>query len=164
MENNEIKKNLIELIKKFDNRCTDCGKIFLGVAINGSTETGNYPIDVGLNSYSLSCGKCPDCAEKCYEGLHEYVRENGKVPCDDYTIYEFFEIKNRLQEFTDEEIDEFINESKFEIECCKYVDEDYQHDSLANGNPNIDGGVLVDLFKFFKDELQKVLSDKEDKE
>jgi len=155
MENEHIKNNLIELIKKFDNKCSDCGKIFLGAAIVGSTEAGNYPVDVGLVNYPLSCGKCPDCAQKCYDRIQKYIKIHGKTPCGDTTIYEFHQKEVETIVFTDEEIREFIdNHIRFDTDCWMYFDENYQLDQLSYGNPNVEGGELIYLLEFLKEELE----------
>lgn len=43
MGNKQKRENIINLIKKFNNTCSECGKLFLGALIEGSTEVGvNY--------------------------------------------------------------------------------------------------------------------------
>jgi len=155
MENEDIKNNLIELIKKFDNKCPDCGKIFLGKAIVGSTESGDYPVEVGLFDYPLSCGKCPDCAQKCFDGIHKYVKIHGTIPCDVDTIYEYNIEKDNTRVFTDAEIKEFIDdEMKYHMDCWMYCDKIFQQVAILGSDPYIKGGVLIDLFEFLKDELK----------
>ena len=144
MENAQRKEKLISLIKKFNNTCSECGKLFLGALVEGSTEIGAYPVDVGIYSYPLSCGKCPECAKKCYENLYEYVDRNNKIPCDNDIIDE----------------DENIKDILAELDCWMYLDEDFQMDQLGAGNPNVQGGELIDLFEFFKEELISVNKEK----
>ncbi|MBA7585186.1 hypothetical protein ES708_27157 [subsurface metagenome] len=135
MENKQKRENLINLIKKFNNTCSECGRLFLGALVEGSTEVGAYPVYVGIGSYPLSCGKCPECAKECYDNFYEYIEINNKVPCDDSNIDE----------------NEDIEDIKFELlECNMYLDEDYQMDQLAYGNPNVKGGELIDLYELFE--------------
>ena len=136
------KKELTELIKNFNNACSNCGKLFLGASIEGSTEVGAYPVYVDIKSYPLGCKKCPDCAKKCYENLYTYVEQNEKLPCIDEVAEE------------NDSINYFINEFKYELDCLPYLDEDYQMDQLAYDNPNVHGGELIDLFEFIKDEME----------
>ena len=60
MENRKVK--LIDLINKFENKCLDCGKLFLGVSIDvdNSSPTDMYPapVNIKINPYSLSFSCC----------------------------------------------------------------------------------------------------------
>ena len=151
MENRQKKENLIELIKKFKNKCPECGKLFLGALIEGSTEVGAYPVYVGISSYPLFCGKCPECAKKCYDNLYKYIEENNKAPCVDYMV----------DDVTGDDIEEYIDDIKYELDCCIYLDENYQMDQLAWGNPNVHGGELIDLLGFFEDEIIRSIAENE---
>ncbi len=137
MENEQIKENLIRLIKSFNNTCSECGRLFLGALLEGSSEVGRYPVDVGISSYPLSCGKCPGCAKNCYENLIEYVEKNNQIPCSDSIIDE----------------DEYFEDIKHELDCLMYLDENFQWDQLGNGNPNVEGGELIDLFDLIEEEI-----------
>jgi hypothetical protein len=134
MDNEQTRENLIGLIKNFNNTCSECGRLFLGVLIEGSTEVGRYPVDVGISSYPLSCGKCPECAKKCFENLEKYLEQNNNAPCLDYN-------------------EEGLEKSDifYELDCGVYLKENYQWDQLSAGNPNVEGGELIDLLGVFED-------------
>lgn len=127
------KKNLIKQIKKFDNKCVVCGKLFLGAMLYGSTEVGAYPVDFGVTSYPLSCGKCPECVKECYENLNEFIEIDHKVPCEDIKL-----------DVTDE-----FEDIKYDLDCWVYLEENFQIDQLHAGNSNINGYELIDLFDIF---------------
>lgn len=67
----DIKKNLIDLIKKFGKKYLKCGKIFLGAVIDVFIESGDYLVYTELKSYILYCGKCPDCGQVGYDGFQK---------------------------------------------------------------------------------------------
>jgi len=46
-------------------------KSFLGPVIDGFIESGDYHVYTELKLYILYCGKCPDCAQVCYDGLQK---------------------------------------------------------------------------------------------
>lgn len=143
MDNKNRKEELISLIKKFDNTCPDCGKLFLGALIEGSHKKGGYPLGVGINHYPLSCGKCPECAKKYYANLYEYVEINNSIPCLDYIIGEE---------------GEDISDIKYELDCWKYLDKDTN--SLGDLTI-IEQWELIDLYDFFNDELKNVINEKD---
>lgn len=135
MENK--KKKLIDLIEDYDEECPDCGEVFFGAVLNGSTEIGHYPVYVSLDPYPLKCGKCPRCAQKCYDNLTSYVKRNGKVPCDNNEIIN-----------DDEDINEFISNMEDYIDCLMYNDENYQSELFYSGIDIKDRGELIDLFEY----------------
>ncbi len=136
LENKNRKEELIRLINKFDNKCPDCGKIFLGALLEGSTEVGAYPVYIGITSYPLSCGKCPNCARECYTNLEKYLEQHNKAPCLDYE-------------------EEALEKGDIlgELDCWIYLDEDFQMNQLGSGNQNVEGGELIDLFDFIEEEI-----------
>lgn len=133
MENEQKRENLISLIKKFNSTCSKCGKLFLGALLEGSTEVGAYPVYVGISSYPLSCGKCPNCAQECYNDLEKYLEQYNKAPCLDYE---------------EEGLDK--GEILAELDCWVYLEENFQWDQLGAGNPNVEGGELIDLYELFE--------------
>jgi hypothetical protein len=139
--NKKKKKELKYFIKKFNNTCPDCGKLFLGVIISGTYEKSMSPMDIGFDGY-LSCGKCPECAKKCYELRHKILIRDNKLPCLD----------NKLDEY--DNTDDFFMDLNFEIECYSCLDEMYIKDQieffhLDSNNFCINKKELVDLFEFF---------------
>ncbi len=51
MEQN--KEILIEIFKKLGEKCTSCGRFFIGAAVEASTESGNYGVCFeGINPIS----------------------------------------------------------------------------------------------------------------
>jgi len=144
---NERKAKLIELIKNFENTCSECGMFFLGLLIKGSTEVGAYPVYVGTANYPLTCGKCPGCAEECYHNLYKYIEENNKLPCVD----DIFD--------DDADIEDFVRE----LSCYRYLEENFQYESMGNGNPNVNGGELIDLFSLIEENIKDITTSNESK-
>ncbi|MGQ4876395.1 MAG: hypothetical protein ACP6IY_20215 [Promethearchaeia archaeon] len=158
MEINDIKERLIELIREYDNKCPECGKVFLGACILGSTETGSYPVYIEVESYPLKCGKCPECAKKCNANFIEYIKKYRKYPCNNENIEidfaDYYEDEDdNLEDYVNRYIDENKQCLKRELDCQIFCDEDYQMNSIANGNPSINGGILIDLLEVLFKEL-----------
>jgi len=132
-----MKKNSIEIFKKLGQKCTECGEFFIGAAIQCSTENGNYGVyfdDFG--DYSLSCGKCPTCAERCYDKLVDYINDHGHAPCCE---------DNKIN--SDENIISFINNLKEfgYIECYSYTNDYQDHQLQYKVGGLINGGELIDI-------------------
>ncbi|MFX1570423.1 MAG: hypothetical protein ACFFCV_18835 [Promethearchaeota archaeon] len=181
----EDKKNtIIELIRRYDKKCLDCGKLLLGVTIDidNSNPDGLHPgaVNIEIKPYPCGCGKCPECAKNCYVGnierldksdlkynnLVKNVRKTGKIPCDDLTICEFYDIEeNDKKKFTDEEIIDFIDSFMENVPCRPYMDkfyffpewdEEYKaHDLLIKPKPwdkpeDFLGGKMINLFELIE--------------
>lgn len=144
MENEQQRENLINLIKNFNNSCSECGKLFLGALLEGSTEVGTYPVYVGISSYPLSCGKCPGCAQECYNDLDKYLELHNKAPCLDYE-------EEGLEK----------HEILGELDCWMYLEANFQTEQLAAGNPNVEGGELIDLFDLIEEEIIYIKKEKD---
>ncbi len=160
MENRQKKENLIELINKYNIVCPDCGKLFLGAIYYAEWQIDHHYLDGGLRGY-LSCGKCPKCAEKCYneirDNLNEYIKEKGKIPCYNGTIYDYFGEEHKNIEFSNEEIEEFMDQV-LDIECQIYLDDDTfdkQFKYVYHGK-TINSGTLIDLFEEIKKKLRYI--------
>lgn len=124
-------ENLIELIKLYDKKCPDCNNVFLGVAVDFSYYKEGAPRYMGLNSYPLKCDKCPKCAQDCFDNLFDYAKENGKIPCADSLVENYGDI------------DEFITDIKYQIDCTEYCDkENFESE-------------LIDLFERITSELNR---------
>ena len=148
---NDFRENLIELIKKFDNKCPSCGRIFLGKAVTGDTEIGGYDLYVGLSDYPLRCGKCPSCAEECYNGLLNYIQENEESPCIKHDMTDYIE----NEKISEEECKEFLNDIKYELDCHMYLDENYQKEGFESSYHMKHAGELYDLFEILMDALKE---------
>lgn len=153
MEIRDRKEELIRLIKRFDNKCPDCGKMFLGATLYAETEIDYRYVNGRLRDY-LSCGKCPECAENCYNNikanLQEYIKEAGRIPCYKETIFEYFNGKDEDEPFDEIEIREFVD-NVLKIECKIYLDEEAINKQFEHSyhGKNIQSGKLIDLFELF---------------
>jgi len=133
----EEKERLIELLRKYDKRCPECGKLFIGFAVEGSTEDGAYPVYLMSCTYPIPCGRCPSCAENC----------NLRVIDEEEDNYE-----------------DSLEECNYIEECNKYFDEQYQWDQLAYGNPHVEGYIFFNLFNLLEEELESFAAAQEYKE
>ena len=43
-----------------------------------------------------------------------------------------------------------------ELDCWMYLDENFQWNQLGNGNQNVEGGELIDLFDIVVEEIMKI--------
>lgn len=128
------KEILIEVLKKIGNKCKSSGKYYIGAAIKGSTENGNYDIDFDkIIEYPISCGKCPDCAIECYNNLLDYVDVHGHAPCDD------------SGEALEDIIGYLEDAKKYKRIGCYSYTYDYQDKILQYGSGHITAGCLIDL-------------------
>ena len=112
---NEEKKNCIEFLKKIGRKCTECGKFFIALSIDTSTEYNQTGFDK-IYDYTLDCGKCPECAEDCFYSLYEYTQQNGKAPCDEHLVNykEYYEdIEDYLKN---------LQSSEGYVECYPYTE------------------------------------------
>ncbi|MHA1250870.1 MAG: hypothetical protein ACTSVV_06295 [Promethearchaeota archaeon] len=159
MEKDNIKEKLIKLIQEYDKRCPECGKLFLGIGIEGSTETdGDYPIYLEIKPYPISCGKCPECAKKCYKNFVENIKKSGgRDPCDDEPLnlddYDKEKYKN---------IDEYLEHYKLEkftyydYECPIYLEQDFEWDNKVPwGASSFREGIVINVFDLIIKELTK---------
>ncbi len=137
----ERKERLIELIKKYHRGCPDCGKEFLGAALEGSSKYS--VVHVGIISYPLSCGKCPSCAQNCFNTKSDVLRRDGGIPCCERTFDEYDE---------DEDFETIGNNFAPELDCWMYCDEKW--DTYESVSSTIIGGKLIDLFEILESHLQ----------
>lgn len=167
-------------------KCPNCGKRFLGCAIDvdNSNPSGTHPgpVNIKIYFYPLSCGKCPECAKKCFAGnvehkdqldlnyeiLLEYVKKNSKIPCEEKTILEFYNMKaDKAKKFTEEEIKGFIDSMMESVDCCAYLDKFHflpEWDTEYKGRnyepqpwderKDFLGGKLVNLFDLIENEIE----------
>ena len=71
-----MKSETEKILEKHIKTCTDCGKEFLGIAINGGVNPAHTWQAVSeISLYPLKCGKCPSCAEKCSNKHREYTKD-----------------------------------------------------------------------------------------
>lgn len=161
-----MKKETIKILEKQIRTCPECGKEFLGISLNAYYGyNGDYKHSSSdIYKYPLKCRKCPDCADKCYgsngDGLIEYVKKNGDIPCDkDYTINEFFDNekylkKENLNDYTKEEILEYIESAI----TCEDKDKCYQYFHYESDSGYFNYGYqseLIDLLKILNKEKEK---------
>lgn len=140
-ENKEKRKALINFLKNYDIKCPDCGKLFFGEILYGTYEESMDPLDIGFYGY-LSCGKCPECAKKCYDMRHEILERDRKLPCLDDTLDEF-----------DGDIDLYFLDLRLEIECYSCLDENYTQENIDifhmdPNNLSLEKRELIDLFEY----------------
>ncbi len=175
------------LNKVKDKKCPVCGNPFLGcvIEVDNSSTTGIYPgtINIKFSSYPLSCGKCPECAEKCFVGNIEHqnqsdlnydvllaeVKKNSKIPCEEKTIQEHNDLEDEEDKiFPEEEITEFIDSMMDSVACCPYLDKFYffpEWDTEYKGRVNEPepweetkdflGCKLINIFNLIKNEIQE---------
>ena len=103
-ENKEKRKAWINFMKNYGVKCPDCGKLFYGEILYGTYKQVVDPLDIDLYGY-LNCGKCPECAKKCYDRCDEILERDRKLPCLDDNLDEkfdgdtydfFFELRSKI--------------------------------------------------------------------
>ena len=131
-------KNLEKHLKT----CPDCGKEFLGIAIDGGVNPAHTWQAVSeISLYPLKCGKCPNCAEKCFDKIDDFCSEKinkenynnrTKIPC----------------------LDELWTSEEWENHNFECIDCYFYFDLGIDSGREIDDSVatyLFDLLEFFKE-------------
>ncbi|MHA1249093.1 MAG: hypothetical protein ACTSRP_03790 [Candidatus Helarchaeota archaeon] len=157
MEKDNIKEKLIELIREYDKKCPECGKPFFGIGILGSTEEGSYPVYLEINPYPIWCGKCPECAQKCYDNYTEYIKKYRKDPCSEEPL-DLDDYDKKKYKSIDDYIKDLKRELLYysEVDCPIYLDENYQWSSgHIYESSSYENGMLIDLFDLLLKELTK---------
>lgn len=137
INNKELKKKLIKYLKNYNKTCPECGKLFLGARLIGVSERSMNTIEISIEDY-LSCGKCPECALKCYNNRKVIVGKLGQLPCLIETIQDY------------EDIDDYLNTMIYEIECASSLNENYNEKQISVSCPQVDTSKLIDLLELLE--------------
>ncbi len=144
-----------DIIEKHLKICPDCGKTFLGIIKRGyyTYEHLKY-CSSNIEKYPLQCGKCPDCAWKCYENVDkiiEYVKQNNSMPCNNkLTIFEYFDKKDKETTYDEKKIKEYIKVHFQETEISD-IDSCYPIFKTIDYLDSVSDLELIDLLDFFKE-------------
>lgn len=137
-----IKQKTKKILEKAVKVCSDCGKEFLGIAIDGGVDPAHTWIATSETLlYPLKCGKCPDCAEKCFNKIVGFSTKNIKE--EDYNNTIKIPCENEF--WTSEEWWEY----KWGVDCYSYFHY-YTDLSMIEGVDETGATYLLDLLELFE--------------